>query len=337
MKTQVCLTVDIEFSIGGAFADPARFRPVAEPSVLCNVGKDSHGLGFMLDVLARHGFAATFFVEALNVNYFGDAPMQRIAQRLREAGHDLQLHLHPCWTAFRDSDWSEKLGDNPPDDSMAGRRVEEVEAWLAQGIEIFARWNVPRPLALRCGGLHVDNTVYAAMARRGLRLASNVGLAIFRPQDPRLHIHAGRRWVDGVLEVPILSYRRFRVGRRAELKTLTITGSSAAETQNLLWAAHRAGVSPVVVLTHSHEFVKHAADDRQFLHLRPNRVNQQRLERLCAFLRRHDDVFDVTTFAQAADRWADRGETDDTVLSVPLAAAVTGLVENKLNDFIPWY
>lgn len=337
MKTQVCITVDTEFSIGGAFADPARFRPVAEPSVLCPVGEDSHGLGFMLDVFARYGFAATFFVEALNVCYFGDAPMQRIAQQLRDAGHDLQLHLHPCWTAFRDPKWSEKLSDNSPDDSMAGRRVEEVEVLLAQGIETFARWHVPRPLALRCGGLHVDAAVYTAMARQGLRLASNVGLAIFCPHDPRLHIHGGRRWVDGVLEVPILTYRRFCVGRYAQAKTLTITGSSATETESLLWAAHRAGVSPVVVLTHSHEFVKHPADDWQFLQLRPNRLNQQRLERLCAFLRRHDDVFEVTTFAQGAERWLGHGDTGDTVLSVPMAAAVTGLMENKLNDFIPWY
>src|SRR4051812_44146134 len=103
--TEVCITVDAEFSIGGAFADPVHRRPVGSEHVLCVANGEENGLGFLLDTFRRYGTEATFFVEALNTAYSGDAPMGRIVERILEAGQDAQLHLHPCWLAFRDADW----------------------------------------------------------------------------------------------------------------------------------------------------------------------------------------------------------------------------------------
>src|SRR4051812_30223400 len=94
MRTQVCITVDTEFSIGGAFADP-RLRPVADPMVWCEVGGRSEGLGFMLGCFRKYDIAATFFVEALQRSYFRHDPMHAIAQRIVAEGHEVQLHAHP--------------------------------------------------------------------------------------------------------------------------------------------------------------------------------------------------------------------------------------------------
>jgi hypothetical protein len=93
---EVCITIDTEFSIGGNFEDPA-LAPVAEPIVLGSVGGREQGLGFLLDSLGEFGIRATFFVETLQTAYFGDEPMGGIARRIAAAGHDVQLHLHPCW------------------------------------------------------------------------------------------------------------------------------------------------------------------------------------------------------------------------------------------------
>jgi len=78
MKTDVCLTFDVEFTIGGAFSDPANKQPVSERSVFCDVDGESQGLGFILNTLSKHKLTATFFVEALNFHYFGDSPMSGI-------------------------------------------------------------------------------------------------------------------------------------------------------------------------------------------------------------------------------------------------------------------
>ena len=99
MRTRVCITIDTEFSIGGAFADASRI-PVAEPNVWCNVNGRSEGLGFMLDTFRRHRVEATFFVETVQRYYFKNDPMRPIVHQIRDAGHEVQLHSHPCWSLF---------------------------------------------------------------------------------------------------------------------------------------------------------------------------------------------------------------------------------------------
>ena len=86
MKTQVCITVDVEFSIAGAFAAPDRYSPLADEPVECLVDGKEHGLGFILDSLARYDATATFFTETLQTAYFGDAPMAKFAKRIANAG-----------------------------------------------------------------------------------------------------------------------------------------------------------------------------------------------------------------------------------------------------------
>ena len=64
MKLEVAITVDVEFTIGGAFGDP-RKHPVGAQSVHCQLGDENAGLDFILDTLEAHGLRGVFFVDAL--------------------------------------------------------------------------------------------------------------------------------------------------------------------------------------------------------------------------------------------------------------------------------
>ena len=331
MRTEICITIDTEFSIAGAFTDPTRFAPVGERLVECDIDGREHGLGFLLEVFERYGIAATFFVEALNTCYFGDATMAGIAQRIVAAGHDAQLHLHPCWLAFRDPAWRDRVAValSPPSDSCAGRALGEIEGIIAEGIEIFQRWGLPRPIALRTGGLIVDRTVYRGMARQGLRIGSNLGLAISCPSDAGLQFAGGRHWIEGVLELPVLTYRQPTFGVGARQRNLTITASSAREVRSLLWQAHDAGISPIVVLTHPFEFIKHQGS--AYERLRPDRVNQERLIELCRFINENEDCFSTARFSDGMDRWLTAGESADPEFAVSAGATAIRMAENYLN------
>jgi len=333
MRTKVFITVDTEFSIGGAFVDPINNKPVGAQAVLCNIGEEAHGLGFLLDTFSRFGTRATFFVEAFNTYYFGDQPMREFALRIRAAGHDVQLHLHPCWTYFKNADWMDRLKSDPPTDHMTGRSVEQLTEWLSDGIAVFERWGIGRPIALRTGSLMVDRSVYQAMEAVGLRFASNVALALYLPDDRGLHFYSGIHQVGDVTEVCVLTYVDCSIGNKRHYRTLTITGSSWRETETLLLRAHESNVESVVILTHPFEYVKRRQSD--FCRLRRNRINQLRLVRLCEFLRDNSDRYEVATMGDLALSPRATPRSTNVVLMVPATRTIERMLQNVLNDRIP--
>ncbi len=333
MKTRVCLTVDTEFSIGGAFAPPYAARPVGEPTVWCPVAGRSQGLGFLLHCLAEHGVRATFFIEALHRTYFGDETMRPAVEAIAAAGHELQLHLHPAWRVFAHPDWPARVAAQPRQDDLAGRTQADLVELIEAGCAAFAAWGLPRPTALRTGSLQHDWTVYTAMAAAGIAVGSNIGLAIHRSGDPRLALYAGCHELAGVRELPVLSYTDFRLGARRHLKSLTVQGCGWRETEHLLWAAHAAGLPAVVILTHPFEYIR--GHDAQFQGAHTNGLTQRRLRRLCAFLARHADCFESSGLAAAATTWPSAALGRNPLLGVPAWAGAQRLVENRLAGCWP--
>ncbi|MYN05201.1 polysaccharide deacetylase [Pseudoduganella sp. DS3] len=310
MRTRVCITIDTEFSIGGAFADAAR-QPVGEPMVWCEVGGRSQGLGFMLEQFQRHQIGATFFVEALQRQYFRHDPMAAIAQRIAAEGHEVQLHAHPCWSVFGHADWPQRVRAQPRQDDFFGRAEDDSVALIRRGQEAFGNWGVAAPTVFRSGSLQHDATLYRALARCAIPYSSCVGLAIFDSGDPDYALYSGVHPRAGVLECPVLTFQDWRLGARRHLKTLTIAGTSFAETRTLLEQAHAAGVPLVVLLTHPFEYVQRSDSGAQ---VRRHAVNQERLAQLCAWLDAERARFDACGMGAAAAALADSAAARRNVL-----------------------
>ncbi len=329
--TEVCITVDTEFSIGGAFGDPVRYRPLSDPLVECAIGGRGEGLDFLLQRLRDFAIPATFFIEVLQCYYFGGQPMGRAVEHIAAEGHDLQLHLHPGWLAFREPGWGRSPRAN---DDCAARSHDELAGMIEFGIDQFRRWGLVPPIALRAGGFCCGAVVYQAMLTCGLTLSSNVGLAVRQPQQPELCLASGTRSFDGVLEAPALSYREKLGPLGSRLRILAITSTSWDEMQTLLWAARCAGISPVVVLTHPFEFVKRK--DFRYRELRRDHINRGRLERLLDFLARNRESFSAATFTRSGSTWLASGERPDILLEIPARLGLARLGENAANTLL-WH
>jgi peptidoglycan/xylan/chitin deacetylase (PgdA/CDA1 family) len=331
MRTQVVITVDTEFSIGGAFRDWT-LCPVAEQRVWCVSDYKSHGLGFMLDCFAQYGITATFFVEVLNRHYFKRDPMRGIAEKLRAAGHDVQLHLHPCWTVFQYDDWRERaqVRTKPGIDAFYGRAEDESLKLMEEGLEIFHQWGLPAPTVFRSGSLHHDDALYRAQARAGIPYSSHVGAAVFDSGDANYRLYSGRHERHGVIECPILTFQDWKVPGKTHLKSLTITGSNFAETRMLLEQAHREGIEQVVILTHPFEYVH--ASDLQMSRMRRHHVNQRRLARLCKFLSENTDRFATEGMATAAALPMRPESSRNVLLKGSLLTAMPRMIEQAAYD-----
>ncbi|WP_343729874.1 hypothetical protein [Duganella sp.] len=290
---RVCFTIDTEFSIGGAFADPA-LPPVGVPMVRCDVDGRSQGLEFLLHCFQRHHIQATFFVETVQRHYFGDDPMRALTRRIAQHGHELQLHVHPCWSVFRHADWPQRVARAPRQDDLAGREPMSTIALLRDGLAAFAQWGLPPPQVFRAGSLQHDDNLYRALAVLDIPFSSNIGLGIYDSGLAHYQLYAGRHMLQGVLECPVLSYADWP-GHR---KTVSISGSSFAELRWLLEQACAAGLELMVILSHPFEYVQSRGDG--FRRLRRHAVNQSRLERLCAYVAAHPQRFQASGLAAAA-------------------------------------
>lgn len=296
-RTRVCITVDTEFSIGGAFSDKDK-QPVAEALVWCNVAGRSQGLGFMLDTFRQYDVQGTFFVETLHRHHFRHDPMRPIAQQIHAEGHEVQLHAHPCWTLFQNADWWNIARTQKERDNIGKRSVDEAVKLIKEGMDTFKEWQLPPPLVFRSGNLHHSDNLYCALALTGIPYSSNVGMAIHDSGDENYKLYSGQHTRHGVKEFPVLSFSDWKLGRRQNFKSLTIAGSSFAETRYLLEKARSEGISTVVVLTHPFEFVQNR--DLAFQQLRRNQLTQARLRKLCEFLQQNNDRFDACGLAAAA-------------------------------------
>ena len=297
MGTRVCITIDTEYSIAGAFSNPA-LQPLADPIVWCNVAGRSEGLGFLLECFAEHRIPATFFVEALHRFYFKDDPMRPTVRHIEDLGHELQLHAHPCWSVFQHADWRERVRQQPRQDDFFGRSEDDSVRLIEQGIDTFRDWGLARPTVFRSGSLQHDDRLYRALARAGIPYSSNVGLAIFDSGDPGYALYSGTHVRHGVVECPVLTYSDWNVGGRHHLKSLTIAGTSFAETRTLLDKAERAGIALVVILTHPFEYIQ--SRDIGRAPARRHSVNQRRLASLCKYLDQNRDRFIPSGLAAAA-------------------------------------
>ncbi len=328
--TEVCITIDTEFSIAGHFNDPEKYKPLADPVVYCHDGTDEQGLGFMLKTFDRFGIKASFFVEAANSFYFGDAPMQRVVDRLIQAGQDVQLHIHPVWLSF---DQPSARGGFPRNDDCDKRSFEDLKLAFSKCIEVFERWTGHPPLAIRTGSLRSDENVYHVMHELGIPLSSNIALGVFSPRQKALHKLNGRHNLFGVMELPVFTYQDSRFRGNPHLKSLQITSCSWPEMKHLLWKARKSGVRSIVILTHPFEFVKKS--DFQYTRLHRNRINQRRLEQLCEFIASHPGDFKATTFTSSFDHWTNSEESERKI-AIPGYYAVGRKLHNRLNDVI-WH
>jgi peptidoglycan/xylan/chitin deacetylase (PgdA/CDA1 family) len=325
VPTNVYLTVDTEFSAGGFFHDP-RLKPITDRSVYCEIGGRSHGLHFMLETLKEFGLQATFFVEGAHTYVLGFEPMRRPVQEILAAGHDLQLHVHPMWLHG-----SSRRNGCALTDDMSELSPEQVTEAIQQGLQALEIWGAPRPLVFRPGNLRIGRSVYPVLKRLGIPASSSIGAGSGIPYG-NLSFSSGRRWIDGVIEVPVTSYCGLRLGPIRTRHILTIAGASASEIESVINDGSRAGVPDIVIVTHTFEFIKQRS--AYYENIAPNRITQRRFRKLCIILAA--SPCKVTTMGEGAAEWLRSGEHPESELSSRSSATIGRILCNALNNRMWW-
>lgn len=285
----VCLTVDTETSIGGAFGDP-RLQPVGvEKRVFGKVGSRAFGIPLLMSIAEDHGLKLTFFVETLNRIVFGLDPLKRVVRSILDRGHDVQLHLHPNYRTFLHPDKRRF----PRPDFMHAYSVEEQAAMLEDGVRCLEACGASRVVAFRAGCYGADETTLRAMKAVGLPVDGSYNAAHLGAECGFRKRFLNDVWCcedTGVFELPVTCFCD-RSLLRKRIRPMDINGTGFREMKEVLNGAYGAGMRSVVVVLHSFSFIK--PYDVQYRKVRIRHKVIRRFRKLCAFLSENRDRFQV--------------------------------------------
>lgn len=283
----VLITFDIEVWCKSWKTLDDDFPSSFERYILGRSPTGNHALPQTLETLDRHGLKGVFFVEPLFAARFGVGHLATIINLIRDAGQELQLHLHPEWT-------DEAKSSLLPTDS--GKRqlltqydADEQRQLIAHGIRLFEEAGAPRPTAFRSGNFSCNADTFAAVAANGLRFDSSIN-----PEMRASHHHA-------VIPAFGSAYEAFQLGQltcipmssfrdgRGRPRHAQLGACSADELTQALISAEQSHWPNFVLLSHGDELMLRGNN-------RPDPTVVQRFERLCSFLAENRETLPTRGF-----------------------------------------
>jgi hypothetical protein len=316
-KLDVFFTVDVEVWCDGWQNIDAKFPAAFRRYIYGPTPQGNYGLPYTLQELNAHGLIGTFFVEPLFSTRFGAQPLAEIVGLIKDAGQDVQLHLHTEWV------------DEAREPVLAGitekkqflhyfSRAEQQQL-IGKGLELLRNAGATGVNAFRAGSFGFNRETLDALAANGVPFDSSYNAGQFGPESGVMPGSLLMEPIEcgGVYEYPLTV---FRDGRGA-LRPAQLTACSFGEMQSLLWQALEQGRRSFVILSHNFEIMNLAKTRRDDIVVR-------RFRQLCTFLRRNEDCFRVRGFHELAGTSV---PTQPAPLTVPMWKTGLRVVEQALR------
>jgi peptidoglycan/xylan/chitin deacetylase (PgdA/CDA1 family) len=281
----VFLTFDIEIWCNG-WDDLERAFPGSFERYV--YGHSSHGdyaLPQTLDILNQHGLKGVFFVEPLFATRFGAQHLELIVRLIRQAGQEVQLHLHPEWT---------DEAREPIIENCASKRqhlsyytLAEQTTLIAHGKKMLEAAGSGPISAFRAGSFAANRDTFAALQRNSIWLDSSLNRchAVSAPELRRQHAFEAAFVEQEVTTFPVTVFKDgFGRDRPAQ-----VGACSFGEMRDALASAHLGGVRDFVLVSHNFEMLKPGSSA-------PDWTVVGRFRQLCAYLAGHPERFNVRGF-----------------------------------------
>ncbi len=285
---QVFLTFDVEIWCGGWDNIDSAFPDAFRRYVYGSSPAGHYALPKTLELLNTHGLKGVFFVEPLFAAHFGVEPLAEIVGLIRQAGQEVQLHLHPEWQDEARSPLIENHADKRQHLFMYD--VDEQTALIGHGLRLLREAGAGEVTAFRAGSFACNADTFTALARNGLRYDSSLNLTMDHSgggldQAARRH---GSHQIGEVAELP-LSVSRAGQGMRH----MQIGACAFAEMRESLQAARENGWRYFNILSHNFEMLVPGTS-------KPDSIVVKRFESLCDFLDRHRQDYSAVGFGDVS-------------------------------------
>lgn len=281
----VYLTFDVEIWCSSWKTLDADF-PVAFDRYV--FGRSRHGewaLPKTLEILNRNGLRGVFFVEPLFAERFGRSYLERVVRLIRDAGQEVQLHLH--------AEWIDEIRPPLIDDCHEKRQhlsyytPEEQAALIQHGRHLLEQAGSGPITAFRAGSFAVNRYTYRALRQSGILIDSSLNgfYPVSGPDLREVHTFDVPFVREGVSVYPVTL---FQDGLNRP-RPAQISGSSFEELRDAMVAADSSGLLDFVIVSHNFEMLKPGRSE-------PDPFVARRFERLCSFLGKNTDRLQTVNF-----------------------------------------
>lgn len=274
----VYLTFDVEVWCNGWDQLDQSFPASYERYIYGRSAKGEWALPKTLEIMGRHGLRGVFFIEPLFAARFGAEYLERIVRMVRDAGQDVQLHLHPEWT--------DEIRPPLIEDSARKRQhlsyytLAEQTDLIAHGRGMLEAAGSGPITAFRAGSFAANRDTYEALRRNDILIDSSLNrfYAVSAPELRAEHSFDAPFLANGVSVYPVNLF----IDGLGKERPAQVNGSSFEELRGALRTARAQGLQDFVIVSHNFELLKPGSSD-------PDPVVVRRFERLCAFLQAEQD------------------------------------------------
>lgn len=305
----VFLTVDTELWPRVAVLTDAAIRRAVDRDIYGRTARGEYGIAHQVRTLNEFGLRAVFMVEALSAGAVGADVLREIVGVIRDAGQEVQLHVHPEWLKrVGGGDLPEFAGAGMKDYTRA-----QQSAMIARSLANLAVAGADNVQAFRAGGYGANLDTLRALAENGVMFDTSYNRAWLGVtcdiQCPR-PLHQAAR-LGGVVEVPVSHFADYP----GHVRHAEICACSSGEMQRALEQAWRRGWRSFVIVSHSFELLQPRGEPgAQGV---PARVAVGRFRRLCEYLAANRDRYQTVGFADLSP---------DTILTTKPQSGLKGSV-----------
>ncbi len=281
----VFLTFDIEVWCNGWDDLDGSFPGSFERYVYGHSAHGDYALPQTLAILNRHGLKGVFFVEPLFATRFGTEHLDTIVRLIRDAGQEVQLHLHPEWTDEAIQPLIEDCATKRQ--HLSYYTLDEQTALIAHGKRMLECAGSGPITAFRSGSFAANGDTFKALHRNQIFLDTSLNRCydVSAPELRSTYSFDQAFETEGVTTFPVTVMKDgFGKDRHAQ-----VGACSFDEMRGALLSAQRAGHRDFVVVSHNFEMLKPATSS-------PDWVVVKRFERLCSFLAANSQLFCVRGF-----------------------------------------
>ena len=252
LTMNVFLTFDVEVWCNGWDHLDAAFPTSFER---CVYGRSAHGdyaLPETLAILNRHGLKGIFFVEPLFARRFGKQYLEIIVRLIRDAGHRIQLHLHPEWTdealEFIIEDCAIKR------QHLTHYTLDEQTALIACGKEMLELAGSGPISTFRSGNFAANRDTFEALHRNKIFLDSSLNrhYQVSAPDLRDGHTFNRAFVTQGVTTFPAT----VMTDGFGKDRPMQVGACSFGEMQDALLSAKSGGHRDFVVVSHNFEMLR---------------------------------------------------------------------------------